>query len=141
MSAPAFDYGAFLARYPEFSSTTNATQAAAFYLEACDLAPYVISSATDPAALARLLNMLTAHLAQLNVGSSKQPFAPVIGRVGQATEGSVSVQMAYSDAKTGSEAWYQQTQYGVQYWQMTAPYRSALYVPGSPRNMDPYRPW
>lgn len=130
MSVVAFDYAAWSARYPEFAQTVDANKAAECFADAClYLDNTDCSIVKDVTNRARLLNMLTAHIAQISFGSSTQPISPLVGRVAGATEGSVSVTTAYA-AAAGSRAWYDQTKYGAAYWQATVNYRNARYVPG-----------
>jgi hypothetical protein len=99
---------------------------------------------------AALLNMLVAHLAQLNLpagggdgsagGTNAAAPSPLVGRITNATEGSVSVQ-TQMDLPLGSAQWFNQTPYGAQFWAATAAYRTMRYVPIPPRDMDPYSPW
>lgn len=136
MGVVAFDYTAWSARYPEFALTVDAGKAAECFADACIFLDNTDGSAVqDLTVRARLLNMLTAHLAQLSFGSSVQPLSPMVGRVASATQGSVSVQVAY--AEPGSAAWYQQTQYGATYWQATAPFRTFQYVAGCQPRLVP----
>lgn len=86
-----------------------------------------------------LLNMLTAHLAQLFAPSptGQQPSPTIVGRISSASEGSVSVSTE-NQYPPGSAQWYQQTQYGSTFWIMSAPYRTAHYIPGPVRISDPF---
>lgn len=128
MAAVAFNYAAWLVRYPEFAAVTE-PQAQECFLDACIYLNNTDTSVvTDLAVRARLLNMLTAHIAQLSYGSTIQPLSPLVGRIEAATQGSVSVTAKY--AEPGSNAWYLQTQYGASYWQATAPFRTFRYVRG-----------
>jgi hypothetical protein len=122
-----FDYDAWEARYPEFA-TVNQTLATAYFNEATIyLDNTAMSIVQDLTQRAVLLNMLTAHIAAMNSGVGGQAASPLVGRVSQATEGSVSVSAEY-DGGTGS-AWYLQTKYGAAYWQATAYLRTFNYVP------------
>ena len=136
-----FDLPTFLARYPEFTNTVNSTNGPLFFAEAtlyCDNSD--CSPVADLTVRALLLNMLTAHIAQMAVGSSIQPVSPIVGRINSATEGSVTVQ-AVMDLQPGSAAWYQQTRYGAAYWTASGPFRMGMYFPGCVRNEDPYGPF
>jgi hypothetical protein len=83
-----------------------------------------------------LLNLLTAHICQLRQPLNGQPSSPLVGRISEATEGSVTVK-AEMIAAPGSAQWYNQTKYGAQYWQMTLPFRSARYYAGPRRVFTP----
>ena len=52
---------------------------------------------------------------------------PLVGRIDQATEGSVSVHADMGDTTAGSpsQPWYEQTTWGSMYWAMTAGVRTA----------------
>lgn len=133
-----FDYTGWLARYPEFSNVNSAT-ASAYFTEATlyhrnDGGGLVVDSAQQ----LLLLNMLTAHIAYLNSGTATNP-APgggLVGRIANATEGSVSVALEMQ-ALPGTAAWFAQTKYGMSYWQAMAPYRMARYIPGPTRSFEP----
>lgn len=146
-----FDYGAWSVRYPALATTVNATLAQLYFDEAqlyCDNSPR--SPVQDLAVRALLLNMLVAHIAQLNqpvggamAGGNSGPVAPspLVGRITSATEGSVSVSTEMN-VPPGSAQWFAQTPYGAAFWAATAAYRTMRYVAvPPPRNMDPYSPW
>ncbi|QPF81670.1 DUF4054 domain-containing protein [Bradyrhizobium genosp. L] len=73
----------------------------------------------------QLLNLMVAHVAQLMFGSATQPLSPLVGRISNATEGSVSV--ATDFPTTPGNAWFVQTQWGAMWWQMALPYRLGRY--------------
>lgn len=130
MAIVTFDLAAFRARYPEFATVVDATIQAYFaeatlYLDNTDC-----SRVSNVTVRAVLLNMLTAHIAALNSGVNGEAPSGLVGRVAQASEGSVSVS-ADMGPTTGTSAWFLQTKYGAAYWQATAPYRTFQYVPGS----------
>lgn len=129
MPAVVFDSAAFLQRYPEFS-TVPVPLLEDYFVEA---GVYLNNTDTSPVCRlplrAILLNMLVAHIAKLYSGANGQGGAGMVGRISGATEGSVSAQAEMGPA-TGSNAWYLQTQYGAAYWQATAAFRTARYVPG-----------
>lgn len=130
MAVVTFDLAAFRARYPEFVSVADLTITAYFgeaqlYLDNTDA-----SIVADVTRRAVLLNMLTAHIAVLNSGVNGEAPSALVGRVNQASEGSVSVS-ADMGPVTGSSAWFMQTKYGAAFWQASLPYRSFQYVPGS----------
>jgi hypothetical protein len=128
MGSVAFDPTAFKARYPEFVTVSNDTLTAYFteatlYLDNTDASPI-----TNLVFRELLLNMIVAHLAQIYSGSNGQAPSQLVGRISQASEGSVSVT---TDAMpvAGSAAWFNQTKYGAQYWAATLPLRRFRYVP------------
>ncbi len=85
-----------------------------------------------------LLNMLTAHIAQLfapkdpsgNPSAAGTTSIGVVGRVQSATEGSVSIATAALEGfNTAQASWLGQTQYGALYWAATAQFRTMRYQP------------
>lgn len=126
MAQAVFNYAAWAARYPEFAGVDEAL-ANLYFAEAslyCDNSD--ASPVTDLTVRLLLLNMLTAHIAALAGAGGRS--ADQVGRVSSATEGSVSVTLD-AGALPGSAAWFQQTQYGMAFWQASRGYRSAVYVP------------
>lgn len=128
-----FDFAAWSARYPEFSTVSSA-QATAFFNEAT---VYHRNDGGGPVADANkqavMLNALTAHIAMLAVGiGAVQAPAAMVGRISSATQGSISVS-ADAAALPGTAAWFSQTVYGLNYWQMTASYRTMRYRAPAPR--------
>lgn len=130
-----FDYSLWIARYPEFTTSVNSTLAGLYFTEAtlyCDNTSWSIVWNTDQRAL--LLGMLTAHIAFMNnpVNASS-----MVGRVNNATEGSVKVS---SELKypAGSAQWYAQSKYGIAYWEATSQFRTARYVPSFQYVADPW---
>lgn len=132
MAVVTFDPVGFLARYPEFETVNQATLQAYFneatiYLNNTDASP--VTDGAVGGFRATLLNMLTAHIAQLNATVNGVAPSDLVGRIDQATQGSVSVH-ADMGAVPGSAVWYMQTKYGAAYWAATATYRTMLYFPG-----------
>lgn len=147
MAAPAvtFDYAAFVARYPEFGAIGQVLAQAYFddagaYCEndACNPAfgITVYNGSTPMTLLARLLNMLTAHIAFLsaprdaqgNPAASGSPPSPLVGRISSAAEGSVNVSVELGESGSPSEAFFSQTSYGLAFWQASAQFRTARYA-------------
>jgi hypothetical protein len=146
-----FDYAAWLQAFPEFGYVSD-TQATMYFNMAtvanrndgfgpvggglCPSNP----NANAQAILIQttLLNLITAHIAKLFAPSeSGQPTSDLVGRIANASEGSVSVQTEYPEATSDLAAWYTQTKYGAMYWALTAVYRTFRYLPGHPRRFDP----
>jgi len=75
-----------------------------------------------------LLGLLTAHIAALNAPLNGNAASTLVGRITSATEGSVSVSVAYPEV-AGAE-WFNQTRYGAMFWTATKQYRTAQYFPG-----------
>jgi hypothetical protein len=132
-----FNYPAWAARYPEFTGV-DPTLVQAYFNEATI---YCRNDGGGPvstdAIQTTLLNMLTAHICQLNAAINGQDSSQIVGRINSASQGSVSVGTEMN--LPGSAAWFAQTKYGVAYWQATAPYRTMRYMPGQQRQFDPWR--
>lgn len=127
MPAVTFDPAAFVARYPEFAAVDEPLLAecfaeAGFYLSNSDCSPV-----PDLVRRARLLNMLTAHIAYLGGALSADSMPRPVGRVSQAAEGSVSASFEGVAPTPGTGAWFQQTQYGAAFWQATTSLRGFRY--------------
>jgi hypothetical protein len=133
----SFDYAAWQARYPEFSSIDQG--AATAYFNEAQL--YHRNDGGGPVSNASiqstLLNMLTAHICKLNALLADQPSPQIVGRISNAAEGSVSVQLE-NEYPPGTPQWFQQTKYGAAYWAATAQYRTMRYLPGPRRVFDPW---
>lgn len=128
-----FSFIAFAARYREFA-TLDTTLAESYFAEA---SLYHANDGTgpvrDPAQQALLMNMVTAHIAALNaLDDDSDPKSPLVGRISNASEGSVSVAVQ-NDYPPGTAQWWQQSKYGSSYWAATAGYRTMRYRPGPRR--------
>lgn len=138
MAVAVFDYAAWVARYPEFGAVSEQRAAlffaeAGLYLDNTDASPV-----QDVAMRLVLLNMVTAHIAALSgaLNADGKP-SGLVGRVSSASEGSVSVSTELG-LVPGSAVWFQQTSYGLSFWQATKGYRSAVYVAPQPYNFEPW---
>ena len=129
MPVVVFDPFAFKIRYPEFNNVPN-NRLGMFFQEAT---LYLSNAPNSPVqCLSRrttLLNMLTAHVAFLAGALSPTGQPAPVGRVSDATEGSVSVSLNYTEATPGSGPWFNQTQYGASFWQATTNLRGFKYIP------------
>lgn len=129
MTQVAFVYADWSTRYPEFTTTVNTGQASDCFLQAT----LYLSNADDSPVQnlpirTMLLYMLTAHIAQIGYGSQGQAASPLVGRIDSASQGSVSVS-AKSPEGLGMAGWCAQSKYGMAYWNATAAYRVARYIP------------
>ena len=160
-----YDYAQWLTLYPQFATTvTTEAQGQEYFYQAqlyCSnddgsstgappcgtlgyplvpLIPYDPTGTPPRYDRAIILNLLTAHIAQLTVGCVINgvlvPPGPLVGRVSSATEGSVSVQTDMGAVPTGA-AWFYQTQFGLMAWQAMAPYRTARYRASPGRFFQP----
>lgn len=77
----------------------------------------------------RLLGLLTAHIAKLFAPINGVASPDFVGRISNASEGSVSVGIDFPGV-TPNGAWYQTTKYGAMFWALTARYRTMRYFPG-----------
>lgn len=125
-----FSYPTWLALFPQFAYISS-TQAQMYF----DLATqWVRNDGGGPVSTAAtqttLLNLMTAHIAQLFAPTQGgQNPSMIVGRISDATQGSVSVSAAYP-GENPSASWFNQTPYGAAAWSAMAPYRTARYVPG-----------
>lgn len=124
-----FSFPTFAARYPEFANL-NQGLAAQYFAEA---SLYHANDGSGPVQDAGqqllMLNMLTAHIAALNLTNPDGSAAStLVGPITSATEGSVSVSTGLS-AEPGTPGWLQQSKYGYAYLAATAAYRTARYIP------------
>jgi hypothetical protein len=132
MTVFVFDYGAWILRFPEFSAAVSPPLAAAYFAEAT---LYVsnddCSRVQDATQRALILNLTTAHIAALNAPVNEGESQSLVGRISNASEGSVSVA---TELKTpDSAAWWAQTKYGLQAWQAMRPFCMGVYVPAPRR--------
>lgn len=131
----SFNYAVWIARYPEFSGVDSGLaqqywDEATLYLRNDGSGPV-----RDVAQRTVLLNMLTAHIAQLYaLTATDQPVSSVVGRISDATEGSVTIGTD-NQYPPGTAQWYQQTKYGASYWSATVRWRTMRYVPACTNGM------
>ena len=122
----AFDPVYFAARYPEFNAVSS-TLLGYYFNEAGvilgNTGSSIVADGTVGGRRYTLLHLLTAHVAQLNSGSSAQPLSPLVGRIASAGQGSVSVSTDMG-AQPASASYYMQTRYGAQFWTMTQDLRA-----------------
>ncbi len=130
-----FDSVSFLARYPEFSSCPVGTlqaywNEAGLYMNNTPTTP--VTDQSVGGVLNTLLNMVTAHIAALNFGVNGKSASDLVGRIDDASQGSVHVHVDMG-AVPGQAAWFAQTKYGIAFWQASAAYRTFRYFPGRSR--------
>ncbi|MBE7620978.1 DUF4054 domain-containing protein [Komagataeibacter sp. FXV2] len=126
----AFDYATWAQRFVGLVAQVNATQAAAYFAQATLVLSPRARTAQDMARRAVLLNLLVAHIAQLEVQVAQGN--SLVGRVSDATQGSITVR-TQMEGQAPSAAWFNQTPYGAQFWAMSRRLRLARYVPGRPQ--------
>jgi len=132
-----FDYDTWVGRYPEFSPIDPGL-AQAYFNEAT---LYHRNDATgpvrDPINQQTLLFMVTAHIAELYRVEGDRAVNPLVGRIGSATQGSVTLSTEL-DMPAGTPQWWSQTKYGLSYWSATAVYRTMHYRSVPMRIFDPF---
>lgn len=127
-----FDYTEWRGAYPEFAGTVTQQQAATYFALAVtyvDNTSISVIPLTDDGGnpiRGPILDLTTAHIAQMMAGSSQQPAGSLTGRITDVTEGSVSV--ATDLQLPGTAGWWSQTKYGLMAWQALAPYRAGRYI-------------
>lgn len=128
---PVFSLSSFLGRYPEFTAVNAANPARlpALFQEA---QLYINNPRINPTIVPALLNMLTAHISFINGDLSADGQVRPVGRMSQASQGSVSASFEGVPPTPGSGAWFMQSQYGAAFWQATSSIRTFRYV--RPRN-------
>lgn len=138
MAVAVFDYAAWALRYPTLALKVPSALATAYFAEATDFLDNTDSSPIDDVVQRlRFLNLLVAHIAAIN-GATTAGAAGIVGRISSVTEGSVTISSEYMTTP-GSHAWFAQTQWGAEYWALTAGYRTVSYVPGQqPYVGEPY---
>ena len=128
----SFDPVYFAARYPEFSSVAPSLLPA-YFTEAGLLlnnSPCsIVQDYSIGGARYIWLHMLTAHLTFLYSGENNSTPSPLVGRINDATEGSVHVAAEMPDQPQAA-AYFNQTKYGAEFWRQTAQYRTMHYQPG-----------
>lgn len=126
-----FDYAAWSARFPELASSVAEPQAQGYFDEAT---LYQANDGSGPVCNAvqqsALLNLLTAHIAKLYATLNGVPASGLVGRISDATEGSVSVSADMGAEAGAFQAWLQQTAYGASWWNATRQFRTFRYRPG-----------
>jgi len=122
-----FDPAAFKSAFPAFSTVPDAVLTFNFNLATIQLNNSYGSVVKDAPTRAQLLNLVTAHITALLNGMNGQAPTGTVGRVANASQGSVSVQLEF---RTDSEAasFYAQTTWGSLFWQLTALYRTFRYA-------------
>lgn len=132
-----FDYLGWSARYPELANSVPVGQAGAFFNEATlYLSNTAQSPIPDVTRRALILNMIIAHIAQLNASLNGEESSQLVGRITNASMGSVSVSTDYVQSKNGTEAWFNQTKYGAAAWAATTSLRTFRYAPGRQPSFD-----
>jgi hypothetical protein len=133
-----FDYNRWVQTFPELAAVVQPRAQLYFDLSAIMWRNDGTGPVSNPATQLNLLNLLTAHLATTytqglgdpSPGAPKDANGPV-GRISNATEGSVSIATDYGTSIPQQMAFLIQTRYGATFWALTAQYRTARYMPGT----------
>ena len=137
----SFNYTAWIASYPEFTAVSEGTADGYFAIAETMHANDGSGPVGNMTLQSALLNMLTAHIAQLFYTPTGAVPAQLVGRIASATEGSVTVSTELPSTLPAAAAWFSQTKYGLMYWQATAQFRTMRYAPGfTTRGVVP-APW
>jgi hypothetical protein len=126
MASVVFNVATFKARYPEFAAVSNTLLEACFNEATLYLSNSDDSPVTNLIRRALFLNMLTAHIAYIGGALNADGKPNPVGRVSNASEGSVSVGLEYNTP--GTAAWFNQSQYGAAFWQATSSLRGFRYI-------------
>ena len=122
----SFDPAYWSQRYPEFAGISGTT-APAYFAEA---GLYLNNSGGGPVQDAMtqkvLMHMLAAHIAELNDATSARGSQALVGRITDASQGTVKVHVDMGPS-SGTAAWFQQTKYGAAFWQATSRFRAFRY--------------
>ncbi len=135
MAIHTFDVTTFRLLYPAFA---NATTYPTPYLQAQWDAAVVYLGEYDGVLwggrqLQLALNLLTAHLVQLNVMIASGGVTPTIGVMTSATVDKVTVTNMPPPAKSGWQFWLALTPYGLQLWALLKIVSAGgVYIGGSP---------
>jgi hypothetical protein len=134
MAVAVFNLANFQARYPQFNAVSPTRLAALFVEAGLYLSNTDCSPIQDLGRRGMLLNMLVAHISSLSGDLSADGQAQPVGRVSQASEGTVSASFEMNAPTPGTGPWFQQTTYGAAFWAATANLRGMRY---RPRPTDP----
>lgn len=144
----SFDYAAWVAQYGEFAAVPQPLVEANFVIATTMQRNDGGGPVNNATVQAVALNLLTAHITALYSQSQNDPTpgAPkdasgMVGRISNASQGSVSAQADYGTTTSEQMAWAVQTKYGAQWWAMLAPYRRMHYLPGPGCNGGRFPTW
>lgn len=144
---PEPPYATWLVRYPQFnpSGGSQPVSSALYSQYFADAQMYQANNGAGPISdtntATRLMMMLISHIAAMETASALGVApSPLVGRISNASEGSVSVGTD-NQYPPGTPQWYQQTKFGSDWWAATAQYRTMRYRPGPvmgvPANQGP----
>ena len=134
-----FSYNAWVVMFPELQGVNEIAANGYFNIATLYIRNDGRGPISDPNMQSTLLNLTVAHIATLfsaqrngvPVTGGGTESSPLVGRITNGTEGSVSVQADMPDQPPGA-AWWLQTKYGAAVWQAMRPFRTFRYL-GNPR--------
>jgi hypothetical protein len=132
-----FDYNGWIQAYPNFSYVPIELAQTYFNIATSYLRNDGGGVVNNPVYQDMYLKMIMSHLAQLLAPDAQgQPASSIVGRITNASEGSVSVasEMSGPDA---AAFWYQ-TKYGAMFWNATKQYRTMRWKRGRVRRIEPW---
>lgn len=137
MPSVTFDYAVWSARFPALAAVVTSDMAQSYWDEAAFafIDPDSDCPIANPRDRAMLLGLIVAHISWCR-GASAAGAAGLTGRISNVTEGSVTIGTQFKEMSGDQEAYFAQSPYGVQYWAMTAGYRTAHYIPGQQPMID-----
>ena len=122
-----FDYAVWAVQFPVLAVSVDETQATMYFgFAELYLQNNGCSQIASLTKRALILNLLTAHLATIFASINGNAPNPLVGRISQGSEGSVSVTVDFPE--NPNAAWFNQTPYGAAAWVAMAPWRTALYI-------------
>lgn len=129
-----FDQVAFLLEYPQFSAYAAANPGTLQMVFNRVTALYINNTPRsvvhDLTTRSFLINLAIAHILQISgvtTPAGGGSTAGTVGRVSSATEGSVSVSLDMGSVSANA-AWWMQSQYGAEFWNATARFRTLRYA-------------
>ena len=141
-----FSYAGWQSTFPEFGNISSGA-ATGFFNRAVMIHRNDGGGPIDnPTTQLNLLNLVVAHLAWLNSprdanglpsSTGTEPAPALVGRITSAGQGSVNVSVDAGQPQISSEAWWQQSRFGAEYWTSSEPFRIARYMRGRTRRFGP----
>lgn len=132
-----FEPALFKVAFPEFATVDDLRLQAYFDRAELQLNNSCGSRVRNAVLREKLLNLLVAHFAALYSGVSGQPPSGLVGRISEGQEGTVSASVDWGALISPSQAYYLQTPWGAEYWQATARFRQAVYLPAPSNGCGP----
>lgn len=133
-----FDYDQWIVAFPQFATAPGETPVTSVCLPIAE--QYCRNDGGGPVQSIELqtqmLNLMVAHVCQLLYGPNGNNPSGIVGRITNASEGSVSVGSDFP--VTQATAWFAQTTFGAMFLQLAAPFRTMRYAPGPRRNFNPW---